>query len=291
MASCATTMPKANTWKLGGKRPHNHECFVTGKSRKTSDFSNEKVLNKTQTTRQSPQRPLNEITREMQKPISDVDGNPSKTTRELVAVSSETFESDSLPVGSDTVTYVNNLFSPVNKLQAIPLTLDELRRRTEYPEFFGRSEMVAYLRHSKTTGNELISRYNLKSRSKRSKVNVLSRLCEREAQTLANGIHTMNSEYFPTDYVADTMKQHMEHEKSEKEESGRNDTEVHNNKDTVNSTISMLQNLRKSLEQPDAELAKDLEVFERATHTFGCQNIVNHISFVEGYLVELQKKL
>jgi hypothetical protein len=53
----------------------------------------------------------------------------------------------------------------------------------------------------------------------------------------------------------------------------------------------MLQSLRKSLEQPDDELAKDLEVFERATHTFGCQNIVNHISFVESYLAELQKKL
>ena len=74
------------------------------------------------------------------------------------------------------------------------------------------------LRHSKTTGNELISRYNLKSKPKRSHVNVLSRLCEREARTLANGIHTMNSEYFPTDYVADTMKEHMQRERVAREE-------------------------------------------------------------------------
>jgi hypothetical protein len=53
----------------------------------------------------------------------------------------------------------------------------------------------------------------------------------------------------------------------------------------------MLQSLRSSLQQPDEELAGDLEVFERATHTFGCQNIVNHITFVESYLAELQKKL
>lgn len=240
MASCETSISKTSTWKVGRKRPHNHECFVSGKSRKTSDLSNGKVLDKNQTCRQSPQRPLSEITREMQKPTSEVDGDPLKTTRELVTVSSETSKSDSPPAGGDTVTYVNNLFSPVNKLQAIPLTLDELRRRTEYPEFFGRSEMVAYLRHSKTTGNELISRYNLKPRSKRSKVNVLSRLCEREARTLANGIHTMNSEYFPTDYVADTMKQHMEQERmtNEKAESEVNDTQSHDdNKETINSTM------------------------------------------------------
>jgi hypothetical protein len=53
----------------------------------------------------------------------------------------------------------------------------------------------------------------------------------------------------------------------------------------------MLQSLRKSLERPDDELAKDLQVFERATHTFGCQNIVNHIGFVESYLAQLEKKL
>lgn len=240
MASCTSALPENNAWKLSRKRPGNFEKLNTGKSRKTNNFAREHVLHRNQTSNQSPQRPLTDITRETQalKP-SDLDGNTSETARDIVAAGSEGPVSVS-PDGNETVTYVNNLFSPVNKLQAIPLTLDELRRRTEYPEFFGRSEMVAYLRHSKTTGNELISRYGLKAKSKHSKVNVLSRLCEREARTLANGIHQVNSEYFPTDYVADTMKVLMEQDRNEETqaeasegtESGHND-----NKETINSTM------------------------------------------------------
>nr|WBB44921.1 heat shock protein 90 [Chrysogorgia stellata] len=188
-----------------------------------------------------------------------------------------------------TVTYVNNLFSPVNKLQAIPLTLDELQRRTEYPESFGRSELVSYLRHSKTTGNDILTKYDLKPNSGRSRLNVLSRLCEREAKTLADGIHNMNTEYFPMAYVVDTTREELDNEKRESvcdEKSEINDT-----KETISNTMDFLDNLKKLLKNPDKDLAEDLEIFEKATHTFGCQNILNHISFVEHYLEELQKKL
>ena len=236
MASCTSTILETTPWELTRKRPGNFEMLETGKIRKTDNFSKEKVLNANQTS--SPQRPLADITGESRAQTpSDADGR----VRDIVAVGSETSESAS-PDGSETVTYVNNLFSPVNKLQAIPLTVDELRRRAEYPEYFGRSEMVAYLRHSKTTGNELISRYNLKSKSKRSKVNVLSRLCEREARVLANGIHKMNSEYFPTDYVADTMKTHLEQDKAlyqdgEQSEGTGTENGPDDNKETINSTM------------------------------------------------------
>ena len=243
MASCASAIPpENNSWKLSRKRPASYEMIDTGKTKKTN-FANERVLSKTRTSNQSQQRPLADITRETRalKP-SGLNGCTSETARDIVGVGSLESVSDS-PSGDETVTYVNNLFSPVNKLQAIPLTLDELRRRTEYPEYFGRSEMVAYLRHSKTTGNDLISRYNLKAKSKHSKVNVLSRLCEREARTLANGIHQMNSEYFPTDHVADTMKERMEQGRMSNEEtegsSGGNETETGNedNKETINNTM------------------------------------------------------
>lgn len=240
MASCTSAIPETASWKPSRKRTGNFEALGTGKMRKTGNLGKEKTSNKNQAS--SPQRPLTDITRETQaKKSSDINGSTSEPPRDIVAAGSETSESNSSD-GSETVTYVNNLFSPVNKLQAIPLTLDELRRRTEYPECFGRSEMVAYLRHSKTTGNELISRYDLKPKSKRSNVNVLSRLCEREARTLANGIHTINSEYFPTDYVAETMKAQMEQDKmlnQETEGSEGNGTEIglDDNKETINSTM------------------------------------------------------
>lgn len=140
--------------------------------------------------------------------------------------------------GDVTVTYVNNLFSPVSKLQAIPLSLDELRRRTEYPESFGRSELVSYLRHSKTTGNELLARYELKPTTGRSRLNVLSRLCEHEATTLANGIHTMNNEYFPMSDVADTMKKQLDCEKQQSTLDEKNDVlEIGDTKDTIRNTL------------------------------------------------------
>lgn len=133
---------------------------------------------------------------------------------------------------------MNNLFSPVNKLQAIPLSLDELRRRTEYPESFGRSELVSYLRHSKTTGNEILTKYELKPTSGRSRLNVLSRLCEREATTLADGIHKMNNEYFPMTYVADTMKEQLDSEKEQSTLDGKSDALARGDtKETIRNTM------------------------------------------------------
>jgi hypothetical protein len=240
MASCTSAIaPETNAWKLSRKRPASYEIIGSGKSKKTN-FAKERVLiDKPRVSNQSPQRPLADLTQKLQaQKSSDLNGSSSETNRDIVAVSSGGSVSDT-PSGGETVTYVNNLFSPVNKLQAIPLSLDELRRRTEYPEYFGRSEMVAYLRHSKTTGNELISRYDLKAKSKHSKVNVLSRLCEREARTLANGIHKMNSEYFPTHHVADTMKANMEQDKMlNKEKEGSSEGNGNDdNKETITSTM------------------------------------------------------
>ena len=54
---------------------------------------------------------------------------------------------------------------------------------------------------------------------------------------------------------------------------------------------TMLQNLRKSLEEPDEDIAEDLKIFDRATHTFGPQNINNHINFIVNCLTQLHEKL
>lgn len=215
MSLCTSSVPGNSAWKSKRKRAGNFEMQNTvGKSRKTANPTNNIGF-------ESPHRALTDIT---------------CATRLLEHSGVDRNSASVATLGNETVTYVNNLFSPVNKLQAIPLTLGELRRRTEYPEFFGRSEMVAYLRHSKTTGNGLISQYNLKAKSKQSKVNVLSRLCESEARTLANGIHQMNSEYFPTDFVADMMKTRMENDRTSKEFTEEK-IEGIDDKETINSTM------------------------------------------------------
>ena len=194
--------------------------------------------------------PLSDITHQTQEPESsrtprltalEIRGRRRKAQRNFTPTNAspnlDTGVTDTKS-GDVTVTYVNNLFSPVSKLQAIPLSLDELRRRTEYPESFGRSELVSYLRHSKTTGNELLARYELKPSSGRSRLNVLSRLCEREATTLANGIHTMNNEYFPMSYVANTMKKQLDCEKQQSTLDEKNDAlEIGDTKETIRNTM------------------------------------------------------
>ena len=54
----------------------------------------------------------------------------------------------------------------------------------------------------------------------------------------------MNSEYFPTDYVADTMKEHMQRErvareeaKAEGDDKKRRNDEQNDDKETINSTM------------------------------------------------------
>lgn len=227
MASCVVMcLGDSRNWKL--KRESNEIKIDSGKRRKVENVRDEKNHRISQTYK----KPLSDVTSNHSQEKMNTSTEPSQDVLGGNIGKAATEDLDD----SETVTYVNNLFSPVNKLQAIPLTLGELRRRSQHPEYFGRSEMVAYLRHSKTTGNDLVSRYDLKTKKQGSNVNVLSRLCEREAQTLASGIHDINCEYFPTDFVVEKMKNKMEDKKVD-EKNVIVDVECDDRKKTVNSTM------------------------------------------------------
>ena len=97
----------------------------------------------------------------------------------------------------DTVCQVNGLLSlPGFKETKYNISLGELKRRMNPPETLTRVEMISYLRQAKSSGRFLLDRHNIVT-ANRSHPTILSRLCEGEAQVLADGILKMNREYLP----------------------------------------------------------------------------------------------
>lgn len=101
------------------------------------------------------------------------------------------------PDDDDVICHVNGLFSlPGYRETKYDITRGELKRRTEPPETLTRVEMISYVRQAKTSGRMLLDTNGITT-SNRSHPTILSRVCEREAQVLACGIHKMNLEYVP----------------------------------------------------------------------------------------------
>ena len=97
---------------------------------------------------------------------------------------------------SDTVCQVNGLLSlPGFKETKFNISLGELKRRMNPPETLTRVEMISYVRQAKSSGRVLLDKNNIIT-ANRSHPTILSRLCESEAQLLADGILKMNREYF-----------------------------------------------------------------------------------------------
>ena len=97
----------------------------------------------------------------------------------------------------DTVCQVNGLLSlPGFKETKFNISLGELKRRMNPPETLTRVEMISYLRQAKSSGRVLLDRNNIVT-ANRSHPTILSRVCESEAQVLADGILKMNREYLP----------------------------------------------------------------------------------------------
>lgn len=102
----------------------------------------------------------------------------------------------------DIVCHVYGLLSlPGLKETKYAVTLGELKRRVGMPECLTRVDMISYVRQAKTSGRILLDTNNIVT-SNRSKPSVLSRVCENEAQVLAEGIHKMNMEYLPLKSMA-----------------------------------------------------------------------------------------
>lgn len=104
----------------------------------------------------------------------------------------------------DVVCQVNGLFSlPGYRETKYDITKGELMRRTGLPETLTRVEMISYVRQAKTSGRILLDTNGITT-SNRSHPTILSRVCEREAQVLACGIHKMNLEYLPIKRLVQT---------------------------------------------------------------------------------------
>lgn len=103
---------------------------------------------------------------------------------------------------SDTVCQVNGLLSlPGFKETKFNITLGELKRRMNPPETLTRVEMISYVRQAKSSGRVLLDKNNIIT-ANRSRPTILSRVCESEAQVLADGILKMNREYLPLTTLA-----------------------------------------------------------------------------------------
>ena len=103
---------------------------------------------------------------------------------------------------SDTVCQVNGLLAlPGFKETKFNITLGELKRRMNPPETLTRVEMISYVRQAKSSGRVLLDKNNIIT-ANRSRPTILSRVCESEAQVMADGILKMNREYLPLTTLA-----------------------------------------------------------------------------------------
>ena len=103
---------------------------------------------------------------------------------------------------NDTVCQVNGLLSlPGFKETKFNISLGELKRRMNPPETLTRVEMISYVRQAKSSGRVLLDKNNITT-ANRSRPTILSRVCEGEAQVLADGILKMNRDYLPLTALA-----------------------------------------------------------------------------------------
>ena len=128
--------------------------------------------------------------------------------------------------------HINGLLSlPSNRETRYGITYGELKRRCNPPESLTRVDLVAYVRHSKSSGRNLLDKYGIVSSGNRtSSPTVLSKMCENEARVLGDGILKMNMDYFPgkmlsrmaAERVTERTKWTNEEQKREEKEERKN---------------------------------------------------------------------
>ena len=127
---------------------------------------------------------------------------PAPEKEELSAKHFNSFSAVQARDDNDTVCQVNGLLSlPGFKETKFNISLGELKRRMNPPETLTRVEMISYVRQAKSSGRVLLDKNNIIT-ANRSRPTILSRLCENEAQLLADGILKMNREYLPLTTLA-----------------------------------------------------------------------------------------
>ncbi|XP_028394800.1 uncharacterized protein LOC114518953 isoform X2 [Dendronephthya gigantea] len=181
------------------------------------------------------------------------------------------------------VTHINGVMSlPATRETRYGITLGELKRRTGFPEYLTRVDLIAYVRQSKSAGRALLDKYNISTAGQKSRPTILSKMCENEARVLGDGICRMNNEYFPWKALAKVA--------SNKTVEGKDsDGKVEQKLKAIQNTRTMLKEMYDLMvENKDISCMKTFEV---ASHTFGTANILNHLTIFDRLFAEYQNNL
>lgn len=181
----------------------------------------------------------------------------------------------------DPVCQVNGLLSlPGLKETKFSISLGELKRRMNPPETLTRVEMISYVRQAKSAGRTLLDSHNIVT-ANRSHPTVLSRVCESEAQVLADGILKMNKEYMPMAFLARKTVNAYKDDGCRVDNCEDCRLKLRRRIVDVEITRNSLKELQKVIEQTKKESA--FETFDLASHTFGVSNIRNHLTLLDDY--------
>lgn len=181
------------------------------------------------------------------------------------------------------VTHINGVMSlPATRETRYGITLGELKRRTGYPEFLTRVDLIAYVRQSKSAGRALLDKYSIATAGQKSRPTILSKMCENEARVLGDGISRMNGEYFPWKTLARVAANNTIGGKV-------NDVKVEQKIKAIQNTRFMLKEMY-DLTVENKEIPT-MKTFEVASHTFGTANILNHLSVFDRLFEEYQSNL
>lgn len=194
------------------------------------------------------------------------------------------------------VAHINGLLSlPSNRETRYGITYGELKRRCNSPESLTRVDLVAYVRHSKSSGRNLLDKYRIVSSGNRtSSPTVLSKMCENEARVLGDGILKMNMDYFPGKLLAQTAVERVmgQTTRTGEQKNEEKDERKHKIKEKMNQieiTRSMLKEIYDLLlSEKDSE---EIKRFELASHTFGTANLMNHLTLFDRFFEDYQTSL
>ncbi|XP_048587297.1 uncharacterized protein LOC116613986 isoform X2 [Nematostella vectensis] len=183
----------------------------------------------------------------------------------------------------DVVCQVNGLFSlPGYRETKYNISLGELKRRTGQPETLTRVEMISYVRQAKTSGRILLDKNSITT-SNRSHPTIMSRVCEREAQVLACGLHKMNMEYLPLRKMAQRAVGVYRSRGCE----GCQECRLRMRRKIVD--VEITRNMLREMSRVTQESSYSgmLDAFDLASHTFGTPNLLNNIKLMDEYFRHL----
>ena len=157
----------------------------------------------------------------------EIDGD-NLTSGKYISDFAETFQNTP---EDHQVAHINGLLSlPSSRETRYGITYGELKRRCGAPEYLTRVDLVAYVRHSKSSGRSLLDKYKIVSANRASRPTIMSKMCENEARVLGDGIFRMNMNYFPDKVLAGAAAEKLK-------ESLKDGEEEENKKEKVKSRI------------------------------------------------------